>query len=48
MNQISVVFSQGILAAQFALQRAQTALTQIGQESNVNLCFFHGRGGGGC
>ncbi len=35
----------GILAAQFALQRAQTALTQVGRESGVNLCFFHGRGG---
>jgi phosphoenolpyruvate carboxylase len=35
----------GILAAQFALQRAQTALTRVGQESQVQLCFFHGRGG---
>ena len=35
----------GILAAQFALQRAQTALTGVGRESGVNLCFFHGRGG---
>jgi phosphoenolpyruvate carboxylase len=35
----------GILAAQFALHRAQTALTGIGKESGVNLCFFHGRGG---
>ncbi len=35
----------GILAAQFALQRAQTALTKIGQEQHVKLCFFHGRGG---
>ncbi|GAA5124926.1 phosphoenolpyruvate carboxylase [Luteolibacter yonseiensis] len=35
----------GILAAQFALQRAQTALTQVGRDSGVNLCFFHGRGG---
>ncbi len=35
----------GILAAQFALQRAQTALTAVGRESAVNLCFFHGRGG---
>ncbi|NJM38191.1 MAG: phosphoenolpyruvate carboxylase, partial [Akkermansiaceae bacterium] len=35
----------GILAAQFALQRAQTALTRVGQESKVQLCFFHGRGG---
>ena len=35
----------GILAAQFALQRAQTALTAIGREQQVKLCFFHGRGG---
>ncbi len=35
----------GILAAQFALQRAQTALTQVGRDNKVNLCFFHGRGG---
>ncbi len=35
----------GILAAQFALQRAQTALTQVGKDHGVNLCFFHGRGG---
>jgi phosphoenolpyruvate carboxylase len=35
----------GILAAQFALQRAQTALTEVGRSHQVNLCFFHGRGG---
>ncbi|MGJ8634686.1 MAG: phosphoenolpyruvate carboxylase [Luteolibacter sp.] len=35
----------GILAAQVALQRAQSALTEIGQEKSVKLCFFHGRGG---
>ena len=35
----------GILAAQFALQRAQTALTRVGAETQVRLCFFHGRGG---
>ena len=35
----------GILAAQFALHRAQTALTAVGRESGVTLCFFHGRGG---
>ena len=35
----------GILAAQFALQRAQTALTAVGRECGANLCFFHGRGG---
>ena len=35
----------GILAAQVALQRAQSALTKVGQEKDVALCFFHGRGG---
>jgi phosphoenolpyruvate carboxylase len=35
----------GILAAQFALQRAQSALSQVGAECAVKLCFFHGRGG---
>ncbi|MEX1114633.1 MAG: phosphoenolpyruvate carboxylase [Akkermansiaceae bacterium] len=35
----------GILAAQFALQRAQSALTAVGHVQKVNLCFFHGRGG---
>ena len=35
----------GILAAQFALQRAQTALTRVGRETGVRLIFFHGRGG---
>jgi phosphoenolpyruvate carboxylase len=35
----------GILAAQVALQRAQSALTKTGIEKGVKLCFFHGRGG---
>jgi len=35
----------GLLAAQFALHRAQTALTAIGEEQSVKICFFHGRGG---
>jgi len=35
----------GILAAQFALEKAQRALTLIGQDRKVSLCFFHGRGG---
>ncbi len=35
----------GILAAQVALHKAQAALTKVGQEYKVNLCFFHGRGG---
>lgn len=35
----------GILAAQVALHRAQSALTKVGGEKGVKLCFFHGRGG---
>ncbi|RYD23228.1 MAG: phosphoenolpyruvate carboxylase, partial [Verrucomicrobiaceae bacterium] len=35
----------GILAAQIALHNAQAALTKVGQEHRVDLCFFHGRGG---
>lgn len=35
----------GILAAQVALQRAQSALTETGRGKGVKLCFFHGRGG---
>ncbi len=35
----------GILAAQVALHRAQSSLTQVGKEKGINLCFFHGRGG---
>jgi phosphoenolpyruvate carboxylase len=35
----------GILAAQFALHRAQDALSTTGRERGVKLCFFHGRGG---
>jgi len=35
----------GILAAQYALQKAQTALTKVGIEKETKLCFFHGRGG---
>ncbi len=35
----------GILAAQFALHRAQTQLTEIGLQHEVKICFFHGRGG---
>ena len=35
----------GILAAQVALHRAQIALTLVGREKSVKLCFFHGRGG---
>ncbi|MFT4175713.1 MAG: phosphoenolpyruvate carboxylase [Luteolibacter sp.] len=35
----------GILAAQYALKKAQTALTRVGVEKKTKLCFFHGRGG---
>jgi phosphoenolpyruvate carboxylase len=35
----------GILAAQFALQRAQQALSDVAAQRGVKLCFFHGRGG---
>ena len=35
----------GILAAQWALHRAEKALTATGRELGVPLCFFHGRGG---
>ena len=35
----------GILAAQWALHRAQESLTTTGDQHGVKLCFFHGRGG---
>ena len=35
----------GILAAQFALHRAQRELAAIARERATRLCFFHGRGG---
>ena len=35
----------GILASQWALHRAQSALTAIGREAGVRIRFFHGRGG---
>jgi len=35
----------GILAAQWALHKAEEALTATGRELGVPLCFFHGRGG---
>jgi phosphoenolpyruvate carboxylase len=35
----------GILASQWALQRAQTRLAQVGQNAGVPVQFFHGRGG---
>jgi phosphoenolpyruvate carboxylase len=35
----------GILASQWALQRAQARLAQVGREVGVEVQFFHGRGG---
>ena len=35
----------GILASQWALHRAQTALVAAGNEAGVRIRFFHGRGG---
>lgn len=35
----------GILAAQWALHRAQESLTEVGRSRDVRLRFFHGRGG---
>jgi phosphoenolpyruvate carboxylase len=35
----------GILASQWALHRAQTTLTAVGEDCGVRVRFFHGRGG---
>lgn len=35
----------GLLTSQWALQRAQRALAQVGKENGVRIQFFHGRGG---
>ena len=35
----------GILASQWALQRAQSRLAQVGRDAGVTVQFFHGRGG---
>jgi phosphoenolpyruvate carboxylase len=35
----------GILASQWALHRAQASLAAVGREAEVNIRFFHGRGG---
>lgn len=35
----------GILASQWALQRAQEALLEVGRRQGVEMTFFHGRGG---
>ncbi len=38
----------GILAARWALQRAQVELLQVANEAGIKLTFFHGRGGSVC
>lgn len=38
----------GILAARWALQRAQAELLDVARESGIKLTFFHGRGGSAC
>ncbi len=35
----------GILAARWALQRAQVELLEVARETGIGLTFFHGRGG---
>ncbi|MGI8560563.1 MAG: phosphoenolpyruvate carboxylase [Luteimonas sp.] len=35
----------GLLASRWALQRTQVALTELAQDSGVEIAFFHGRGG---
>lgn len=35
----------GIIASQWALQRAQRRLLEVGEKHGVSLTFFHGRGG---
>ena len=35
----------GILASQWALHRAQAAITSVGEAAGVHIRFFHGRGG---
>ena len=35
----------GILASQWALQRAQRRLLEVGEKHGVTMTFFHGRGG---
>ena len=35
----------GILASQWALHRAQSAITSVAREAGVEIRFFHGRGG---
>ncbi|HET7561955.1 MAG TPA: phosphoenolpyruvate carboxylase [Rhodanobacteraceae bacterium] len=38
----------GILAARWALQRAQSELLDVAREAGIKLTFFHGRGGSAC
>jgi len=38
----------GILAARWALQRAQEDLLEVAGEAGIELTFFHGRGGSAC
>lgn len=35
----------GILTSRWNIYKAEENLTKVAQELNVNLCFFHGRGG---
>ena len=35
----------GVLASRWALQRAQADLLEVAQQANVQVVFFHGRGG---
>jgi len=35
----------GILSSQWALHRAQRAMTEVARAAGVSLRFFHGRGG---
>ncbi len=35
----------GIFASQWGLQKAQSAMAQVGRETAVKIRFFHGRGG---
>ncbi|MGV3530860.1 MAG: phosphoenolpyruvate carboxylase, partial [Chthoniobacteraceae bacterium] len=50
LQQVMVGYSDsnkdgGILASQWALQKAQTRLAEVGRDCGVNIRFFHGRGG---